>query len=185
MSLNRSIEKRKSVRSFKKSKKPDYRKIIIAIESASKAPLAGNIPCLRYILVSDKEKIRKLAIASDQDFFKDVFYVVVVCSDKILLEKSYYDRSEMYSRQQAGAAIENFLLKITDLGLSSCWVGAFCDMTVKEVLHIPDNVVVEAILPVGFEHLKLERRKRIDFTNHLYFDKYKNKYMVPMPDPRD
>ncbi len=185
MDLDKVIEKRKSVRSFKKSKKPDYRKILFAVESAFKAPCAGNIPSLRYILVSDKDKIKALSDASEQPFFKDVFYAVVVCSDKTLLEKSYYDRAEMYSRQQAGASIENFLLKITDLKLSSCWIGAFCDFSVKKILNIPDNIIVEAILPVGFELLKKERKNRIDFSNYVYFDKYKNKYMIPLSDPRD
>ncbi|MCK4721500.1 nitroreductase family protein, partial [bacterium] len=52
-------------------------------------------------------------------------YIIVVCSDITQLKRSYGSRAEMYGRQQAGAVIENILLKVTDLKLASCWVGAF------------------------------------------------------------
>jgi nitroreductase len=179
MDIDHIIKERHCARKFKTTKKPDYRDIISAIEAASIAPLAGNIYAVKYILVQDKEKIKALAIAAQQDFIKDVDYVLVVCSDKKELVRSYYHRGEIYSRQEAGAAIENLFLKITDLGLATCWVGAFSDETVKRILKIPDEIDVEAMMPIGYELGKGKQQTKPNLDNVLFFDEWKNKFMKP------
>lgn len=181
MDIDKAIESRHSVRRFS-TKKPNWRNIIEAIDAANKAPQAGNIYTLRYILVDNKEKIRKLSEAAQQDFFENVNYIVVVLSEKTSLRTSYDSRAEMYSRQQAGASIENFLLKITDMGMASCWVGAFVDEEIKQILEVPqairDNVDVEAILPVGFEMPpKKKSPRKPDLEMCLWFNNWKNKFM--------
>jgi nitroreductase len=185
MDLDKAIKERHCARKFK-TKKPDWKKIIVAIEAATKAPLAGNIPAVKFILVSDKEKIASLAEAAAQDFVAIANYVVVACSDNKQVKRSYDKRGERYSRQQAGAAIENFMLKITSLGLATCWVGAFSDVTVKRVLRISDDIEVEAILPIGYEMKKTKQRKKPNLDEVLFFDTWKNKYMKPkrMPEAR-
>jgi nitroreductase len=177
MDIDKAIKERHSVRSFKKGIKIDYRKIIDIIEAGAKAPLAGNSPCIKYLIVSNKDKIKQLADAAQQDFIGDVEWIVVVCSDKKFLEKSYYERGKIYARQQAGAAIENMLLKITDLGLATCWVGAFSDEMVKRILRIPDNIDVEAMLPIGEELGKKRQLAKPDMDSLLFFDEWKNKFM--------
>ena len=144
MELNRAIQSRKSVRKFK-DKKPDWRNIIECIDAARYAPMAGNNFTLKFIFVDDKEKINKLADAAQQSFISQVKYVVVVCSNPSRTENAYDNRGEIYCRQQAGAAIENFLLKIEEMGLSTCWVGAFVDRMVKEILKIPENIKSETM----------------------------------------
>lgn len=181
MDVTKAIEKRRSVRRFS-TKKVKWQDIIEAIDAANHAPIAGNIYALRFILIDDKEKIRKLAEASQQDFFENISYVVAVCSDTTQVVRSYDEHGNMYARQQAGAAIENFLLKIVDMGLASCWVGAFVDDEVQQVLEIPqdlrDVINVEAILPVGYEMpgAKFAKRK-MSLDSCLWFNKWKNKFM--------
>ncbi len=182
MDLDKAIKERHCARSFK-TKKPDWKKILKAIESSTKAPLAGNIPTLKFILVSDKEKIADLAEAATQNIVAGARYVIVVCSDNKLIKKSYGERAERYSRQQAGAAIENLFLKLTDLGLATCWVGAFSDTTVKRALRIPDDVNVEAIFPVGFEMRKEKQRAKPTLDSSIFFDVWNNKYMTKVRKP--
>lgn len=182
MDLDKAIEKRRSVRRYS-TKKVKWQKIIEAIDAANQAPQAGNIYTLRYVLVDDKSKIRELSEAAQQSFFENVEFVLVVCSDKVSIKKSYDERGEMYTRQQAGAAIENFLLKIVDLGLATCWVGSFADEEVKRVLEIPqkdyENINVEAILPIGYEMPgdKAPKGRKPDLDMCLWFNKWKNKFM--------
>jgi len=182
MDLDKTLKERHCVRKFK-GKKPNWREIMKAIEAATLAPLAGNIPTVKFILVSDKEKIASLAKAATQDFVGTVNYVIVVCSENTQIKRSYNERGARYSRQQAGAAIENLLLKLTDLKLSSCWVGAFSDTTVKRALRIPDEIEVEAILPIGYEMGKTTQRKKPNLDNNLYFDTWKNKTMTKIRMP--
>ena len=60
--------------------------------------------------------------------------------ESMVLARVYDERALKSLPQQAGAAIENFLLKITDLGLSTCWTGAFSDEQVKRILQIPEDI---------------------------------------------
>jgi nitroreductase len=177
MELNRAIRSRKSVRKFK-NKKPDWRDIIECIDAARYAPMAGNNFTVKFILVDDQEKINKLADAAQQQFISQAKYVVVVCSTLSRIVNAYGKRGEIYSKQQAGAAIENFLLKIEEVGLSTCWVGAFVDRIVKEALRIPEDINVEALFPIGYGFRKSSRRKmKIDIDRILYFNEYQNKKM--------
>jgi len=178
MQLDKVIKERKSVRKFL-DKKPDWRKIIEAIDVARYSPLAGNISTLKFILLDDKEKIQKIAECCQQDFISQCHYVVVVCSKSSLLENEFSEKARDYNKQQVGAAIENFLLKIVDLGLDTCWVGAFSEDMIKRELEIPENVEVEAVFPIGYEMGKCKKCRKIDLDNILYFNKYKNKKMKP------
>jgi nitroreductase len=183
MDFDKILKERHSVRRFKQTKKVDYRKVIEIIEAGTFAPLAGNIYSLKYILVQDKEKIKALSIAAQQDFVEDVDYIIVLCSDKKALEKSYFERGAIYSRQQSGAIIENMLLKITELGLASCWIGAFSDETVKRILKIPGNIDIEAMLPIGIEFGKGKQQTKPSLDRVLVFDEWGNKFMKPRAIP--
>jgi nitroreductase len=176
MELNKAIKSRHSCRSFKEKKKPSWEDVVLAIDAANYAPLAGNISTLRYIVVEDEANIKKLANACQQRFIQDVRYLVVVCSDNSQIKKVYGERADKYSKQQAGAAIQNFLLEIENLGLASCWVGAFEDSEVRFILGISDDIEIEAILPIGYEMGSYKKRKLPNLDNYLFFDKWKMRF---------
>jgi len=178
MELDRAIQERRSIRKFSK-KKPDWREIIECIDAARFAPMAGNCYSPRFILIDDTEKIKKLAEASQQPFIAEANYVVIVTSNPDRTTNSFEERAEMYLRQQAGAAIQNFLLKITEKKLATCWIGAFADDLVKEVTGIPGSVKVEALFPIGYELKKpTTRQDKTSLDRILYFNKYGNKNMM-------
>jgi len=177
MHLDKVIKTRKSVRKFK-SKKPDWRTIIECIDSMRYAPMAGNNFTLKFILVKDPEKIRRLAEASQQDFIAEAHYVLVVCSKISRTVNAYGLRGKKYCRQQAGAAIQNFLLKIQEAGLSTCWIGHFVDDIIKNTLQIPEEINVEALFPIGYEFKKKHTKSaKINLDHILYFNEYENKKM--------
>ena len=165
------------------NRKPDWRDIIKAVDAANKAPIAGNISTLRFVLVQDKGKIKELADACQQDFIFQVHYVVVVCSDNEQVTRSYDERGNKYASEQAGAAIENFLLKLVELKLSSCWVGAFADKMIKNILSIPEEIDVVALLPVGYEKGLARRRRKTNLDNVLFYDEWENEHMKPLNEP--
>ncbi len=185
MELQKAIRARKSVRHFDKTKKPDWRTIIECIDSARHAPMAGNIFPLRFIIVDDTKIIQKLAEAAQQPFISEAKYVIVVVTDCKMVLNAYQERAEKFCRQEAGAAIENILLSIEEAGLETCWIGYFVDYLVKEALGIPDEIDVEAMLPIGYESKELGKgrrlKRKIDLNQILYFNKYKNKRMKKKP----
>lgn len=178
MQLDKAIQTRRSVRKFK-DKKPDWRNILEAIDSTRYAPMAGEIFTLKFMLIDDEKLIKKLAKYSTQDFVGFTKYVVVFVSKNNRTVASYGKRGEIYTRQQAGAAIQNFLLKITELKLSTCWVGHFDERMIKNVLKIPEDRDVEAIFPIGFEIREpLTKPIKRELQNIIYFNEWKNQRMV-------
>jgi nitroreductase len=179
MDFKEVIKKRASIRKYS-PKKVSVEDVVDCIMSANTSPSPGNLALLNYIVVSDKKLIEQLKEACQQDFIADAQFLVVVCSDNKQAVKMYDKRGDKYLKQHAGAAIENFLLRITDLGLASCWVGAFSEMMVKNILKIPDEIEVEAILPVAYEskELKIKSKQRIkpDLNARTFFNAWRNKF---------
>jgi len=180
MELDKAIKSRSSVKKFN-SKKPDWRHIIECIDAARYAPIAGGNYTLKFIIIDDPEKIRSIAEACQQHFVAQAHYVVVACSVPGRLVNAYGKQGEVYLRQQAGAAMQNFLLKIEDLGLSTCWVGYFVESQIKRALNVPEEANIEAVFPIGFEYEKKRTRKaKIDLDNILYFNSYGERRMKPI-----
>jgi nitroreductase len=178
MDLDKTIKERRSVRKFK-SAKPDWRDIIECIDAMRYAPMAGNNFSIKVILVDEEDKIQELAETAQQPFIAQANYVLVVCTTPSRTEISYGERGKIYLKQQAGAAIQNFLLKITEKKLSSCWIGHFAETQVKRTLSIPEDVHVEALLPVGYAFKKPEQKRKIELDAFLYFNTYgRNKMNV-------
>jgi len=172
MEFDELLKERKSVRNYS-TKAVSFGDIVRVCEAARYSPMAGNIYTIRLIVVGNKETKAKLAGAAlEQEFVADAPYVIVVCSDLANLARSYGARAEIYSRQQAGAAIENMLLKVTELGLATCWIGAFDDNAVKRILNIPEKIQVEAILPIANPLGKTTQKKKPELKQILYFEKW-------------
>ena len=53
-----------------------------------------------------------------------------------------------------------------ECGLGNCWIGAFNEEKVKEILGIPKEVRVVELMPIGYPVFKEEKEK-----NRLPFDK--------------
>lgn len=177
MELSKAIQNRRSVRKFS-NKKPDWRNIIECIDSSRYAPMAGNNYTLKFILVDNEEKIKEISEACQQDFVSQAKYCVVVCSKPARTTNLYGKQGEIYCRQQAGSAIENFILSLEEFGLSTCWVGAFVEDQIKRELEIPKDVDVEAVFPIGYESEKPKiKHAKIELDRILYFNKYGDKKM--------
>jgi nitroreductase len=172
MELNEVLKQRRSIRHYA-LRKVSLQKVSEICEAALYTPMAGNIYTVRIILVSDKKKIKLLANASQQPFIAEAEYIIAVYSKKDHAIRSYGKRAEDYVRQQAGAAIENMILKTVDMGLGTCWVGWFDEDAVKRILFLPDWAQVEALLPVGYPLEKPIVRKKPDLKLITYFERFK------------
>ena len=82
-------------------------------------------------------------------------------------------------KHYVGALSETLSLKLNDLGLASCWIEAFSEPTIKNLLTIPDNQEIELIITVGYEMGKLVQRRKPALINKVFFEKWGNKYHKP------
>ena len=175
MQLQKAIKKRRSIRSYK-NKKPDWRDIIDCIDSTRYSPYAGGYYSLKFLILDNEKDIQLIAELSDQDFIKEAPYVVIFVSDTSITKHVYPERGETYSKQQAGAAIQNFLLSAVEKGLSSCWIGHFNKEKITKEFKIKGDI--EAILPIGYAKEE-PKRKEIEpsLFNRTFFHEFGNKRM--------
>jgi nitroreductase len=186
MEFDSVVNKRKSVRHFTK-KKPPWKTIVYAIDAANQGPFSGNHNPLRYIIVEEKPAIKTLAKMAEQPWIADSPVIIIVCSDDKHLEDIYGERGRVYSRQQAGAAIQTLLLKLSDSKLSACWVGAYSDEIIKQTLKIPQHIQIEAIIPVGYENPreKIPKEQKIELENTLFWEKWNQTNRTKFKEPKD
>lgn len=177
MKLKEAIEKRRSVRSYTK-KKPDWHDIFDCLDLTRLAPMAGGYFTLRFILIDDEEKIKEIAHWASQDFISQAKYAVLFISEPSITKNLYKEKGEKFMHGQAGAAIQNFMLSLTEKGLSTCWIGHFNEEKIKKILKIPENQIIEAIFPIGYENEKPKTRKtQAILFDRLYFNEWGNDSM--------
>lgn len=176
MDLFEILQKRYSCRSYLNKDVPDeiLNKII---NYASLAPSAGNLQPWKIIVVKNKEKRESLSIASlNQSFMKYAPLHLVICGNEDYIKKFYKAKGELYCIQDCAAFIENILLLATELGLATCWIGAFDIDMVKRELEIPGNINVYAIVTLGYSSEKNpDHKKRYSIDIFTFFNKYGNK----------
>jgi nitroreductase len=145
------LKKRHSVRSFQ-SKKVEDGKLKEILEAGNSAPSAGNLKAREIVVVKDLETKKALAKAAlGQDFIVEAPIVLVFFALPDQSGKKYGERGRnLYSIQGATISASFTWLQAVDLGLSACWVGAFDDEKVKEVLKVSPDWHPIAILPIGY-----------------------------------
>ncbi len=61
-------------------------------------------------------------------------------------------------------AIEHIVLEAVELGLGSCWVKLFDEYKVRKLLNLPENIIVVALLPVGYPDENPNPRPRLSLS---------------------
>ncbi|MHC3129057.1 MAG: nitroreductase family protein [Candidatus Bathyarchaeota archaeon] len=150
MDVLEAINERRSIRAFT-DEKVSEKDVERLIDAARWAPSAGNTQPLELVVVKDKEMKRKLSEAAlNQTFIQKAPVVIVVCADLNRSSRGYGSRGKhLYSLQDTAAATENILLAAQELGLATCWVGAFREKEVAKAVKAPRNLKPVAIVPVG------------------------------------
>jgi nitroreductase len=69
--------------------------------------------------------------------------------------------------------MEHMVLKATDLGLGTCWIGWFSEENIKRILDIPKRIKVSAMLAVGYSNeAPLKTRSRKPMEQILFSEKW-------------
>ncbi len=150
MDLFEVFQKRYSVRAYKPNPLPDevLKRLLEAVNSA---PSAGNLQAYEIIVVRDPKRKWQLAQAAwGQWFIAEAPVVLVFVANPQRNRFRYGKRGEeLYSLQDATIACTFAHLAAVALGLGSCWIGAFDDNVVRQVVGVPATMRPVAILPIG------------------------------------
>lgn len=150
MNLMNALAGRRSIRSYKEE--PVSRDLILdLIKAAETAPSAGNLRARKYVVVTNIQIRKTLAVAAyGQSQVETAPLLVVICADVLRSSVRYGDRGSLYSIQDAAAATMCLLLSAYDLGLGACWNGAFDDQIVRDALNLAKDELPVAILSIGW-----------------------------------
>ena len=77
-----------------------------------------------------------------------------------------------YYLADMGIAVENIWLTATSLGLGAVFVGVFSESMIKELLHIPDEMRVVALVPLGYPARIPEPRPRRDVSDIIFEEEW-------------
>jgi nitroreductase len=155
MKLDQILNTRKSVRSFD-SRPVNEKDILSIIEAARLAPSACNSQTWRFIFVTHREIIRKICHEAmrpviPNKWLEQAPLVIVGCSQLDVIANRIGSRVTgiEYYQIDLGIAMEHMVLKATELGLGTCWIGWFNENKLKDILEIPKKIKVSALLAVG------------------------------------
>ena len=149
MTVMQAIEKRRSIRAYEPTP-VSKEQLMTFLEAVRLAPSWKDKQCWRVIVLSDRERIQALGELLRHNPGKGVFetapYFLVFLADPsesgVRDEKPYY-------MADIGICLENACLAATEMGLGTCWVGAFTEEPIKEFLGVPEQYRIVAITPLG------------------------------------
>lgn len=160
MEVKSAIENRRSIRKYQEKEVPDAL-IAELIEAARLAPSAWNAQPAKFVIIKSKEIKEKLKKekAFKQGFVYEAPVIIACCGNpevypKERLETTYSNPAEIAGEvgavRDVSIAAQNLVLRATELGLGTCYVGLVAREKAKEILGIPKNYVLPFILPLGY-----------------------------------
>lgn len=168
------IKSRRSMRKFT-DEELKQEEVVALMKAALMAPASKRSNPWQFIVVDDKDTLKKLSLCKDQasQFIADAALAVVVTADPLL--------SDVWIEDAAIASIY-IQLQAEDLGLGSCWVqvrerftatGIPSNDYVHDVLELPLPLQVLSVIAIG--HKGMERKPFNE--EHLQWEKiHINKY---------
>ncbi len=173
MDLFEAVRGRRSVRAYDDREVPEDT-IDQLLETAIQAPSAGNRQPWEFILVRDHERKEALAHAArDQEFVAKAPLVIVVAANRPRSAARYGARgADLYCIQDCAAATQNLMLAATELGLGTCWVGAFDEELVSRVVSLPKDVRPLTLIPVGYPSEEPDIPRRLPLAQVVHRERF-------------
>jgi nitroreductase len=149
MEILEAIKTRRSVRSYAKTPVPPV-SISRLMKAIRFAPSACNNQPWHFIWVQNEEVKRRIAAAAgNKEWLAEPPYIVVACGYPAKAYPSMGGHGNSVDIDVA-IAIDHLTLAAVGEGLGTCWIGAFNEAAVKQLLVIPPEAKVVGITPVGF-----------------------------------
>ena len=138
MDVLTAISQRSSVRAYK-ARDIEEDKLKKILEAARLSPSASNRQEWKFIVVKNKETKKKLAKAAfGQSFIGEAPIVIVACGTE---SKAIMGCGQPTHTVDVSIACAYMILQAYELGLGTCWIGAFKEDEVKKILNVPETTV--------------------------------------------
>jgi len=171
---------RKTVRQFKDTSVP-LDLVKKAVEVAIEAPSGANYQGWRFLIIEDQELKKGVRLASEdgeKEFYKKVSgdWREWLDESKINWKKPYLEYAPLlvivlarndvpYSSESVWLAVGYMLLALEELGLGTVTYTPSDLKLVEDVLPIPSEYRLEAILPIGYSDDDKPKENRENLEN--------------------
>ena len=162
MDVGTAIANRRSVRKYKPEQlsKEDMSKIL---EAARLSPSARNDQARKLIVITDENiKSDMVAACKNQSFVKECAAVLV----------AVHSPEKRWSAEDCVIMLDHVTLQAEELGIGTCWIGAFEEDKVKAVAKIPADMRVALCMTVGYPNESPAARPRKDLDDIVCWEKY-------------
>ena len=148
MEVMDAMRKRRSIRDYEDRPVPEEKGQKI-LEAARLAPSASNRQRWKFIIVRDGERRQELARAAGGQKHIAVAPVVIAA---VATMPEYVMRCGVpaYAVDLA-IAVDHMTLAAVNEGLGTCWIGAFSQEQARDILGVPEDYRIVALLPLGFQ----------------------------------
>jgi len=163
-----AVKKRSSIRQY--LEKPiEVEKLNVVLEAGRIAPSARNLQEWRFIIVKDLDIRRKIGEAANgQVFVGEAPVVIVACA---VTDGRVMSCGQLCYPIDVAIALDHMSLVAVELGLGTCWIGAFDEGKIKEILGIPNDVRVVELMPIGYPKFDRTKKKdRLSFEKVVRYD---------------
>jgi nitroreductase len=159
METKSAILKRKSCRKYIE-KSLDHETVKAILEAGMAAPSAINRQPWEFYIIKNKEVQKTLKDAMPYSKYNSDLLIVVAGN----LLKEIFIKSQEFFVEDCSAAIENMLIRATDLGVASCWTAIYPDEkrmdSVRTILNIKKSIIPFAIVHFGYSDEELVERTK-------------------------
>ena len=168
MNVFEAIWKRSSVRNFL-DKLIEEEVLMSVLEAGRVAPSAKNRQEWRFIVVKDSELRRRIGEAANgQSFVGEAPVVIVACA---VTDGYVMSCGQPSYPIDVAIALDHISLAAVECGLGTCWIGAFNEAKVKDILGIPKDVRVVELMPIGYPaHQTIKEKNRLHISKIVQRD---------------
>ena len=163
------IRARQSVRAYKPAP-VEEEKLQQVLEAARLAPTAANHQPFQVIVIHTAGREQELGRIYGARFFGQAPLVLAVVG----LPKKAWTRSDgkNYSDVDVAIVMDHIVLAATDLGLGTCWIGAFNPAAARTVLGLPDDAEPIAFTPLGYPADEPRPKKRQPLAELVRYERW-------------
>ena len=97
---------------------------------------------------------------------------IVICACGILEPAWVSQNHKSYCDVDVAIAMDHLILAAADLGLGTCWIGAFAPVAAREILGLPDEVEPIAFTPLGYPDDQHKTKKRKPLAELVRYERW-------------
>jgi len=170
----KTIISRRSIRRFQQ-KKIDPEILKKMVNAARLAPSGANLQPLEFFIVDDKDLCNKIFETTSWAGYikpawkpkkaeRPVAYIIILVKEK---NNPWYLRDASFST-------ENIVLTAESNGIGSCILCKINREKIREILKIPDNIIVDSLVALGY---KAEQPITVDFIESIEYWRDENEVL--------